>query len=486
LTAVLADVALAPPAYCSTPPRDGSLVRAVEGVAARIGRTLDPAQHLAVDVLTSSWADGRPASLEAAVISSRQNLKTYCLELITLTRLLRPHGDRLAVWSAHEVSTAQETFKTFLDLADLHPWLGRQVEGVSRATGRESITFKGGRRLKFKARIKTGGRGLSGDLIVLDEAFALQPEHMGSLLPILSTKAKGMVLYGSSAPHATSDILHRLMKRGRAGGVSYIEWSAPGSLRDPGCSSAQCRHEPATAGCVMDDEALWLRSNPAAVYGRISMDYLRAERLALPPEEFARERLGWGEDPVQAGGAISQLDWQACTDEASTFTGRPVFAIAVSRDGASSAIAAAGLREDGLPHVEVVAEGRGTSWVAERAGELRKHRPIAWVLDKRPPAAGLLPDLKEARVIPREMNTSDCGQACAGLQGLVGARGMRHRGDEILTAAVAGAARRDIGDGLWAWSAKSSEVDIVTLVAATNALWGLSVTPKPRPLVAFK
>ncbi len=57
---------------------------------------------------------------------------------------------------------------------------------------------------------------------------------------------------------------------------------------------------------------------------------------------------------------------------------------------------------------------------------------------------------------------------------------------EILTAAVAGAARRDIGDGLWAWSAKSSEVDIVTLVAATNALWGLSVTPKPRPLVAFK
>lgn len=136
--------------------------------------------------------------------------------------------------------------------------------------------------------------------------------------------------------------------------------------------------------------------------------------------------------------------------------------------------------------VEILAQGRGTDWVVDFCKSKKQARPIAWVLDKRTPAAALLPDLKAAGITPREMSTSDCGQACASLQAAVKDRAVRHLGDEVLTAAVAGAARRDIGDGLWAWSAKSSEVDIVTLVAATNALWLLSVTPKPRPLVAFK
>ena len=238
---------------------------------------------------------------------------------------------------------------------------------------------------------------------------------------------------------------------------------------------------------ALDDPALWREANPAVASGRVPLEFLAAMRRSLPPLEFGREFLGWDEaGDAGLGTAISPADWLACTDEASSFDGRPVFGIAVSRDGQSSAVAAAGVRADGVPHVEIVAQGRGTDWVPGRCEELRKHRPIAWVLDKKTPAAGLLPDLKAVRVEPREMSTNDCGQACAALQAAVRDRAVRHLGDEVLSAAVAGAARRDIGDGLWAWSAKTSEVDIVTLVAATNALWGLSVTPKPRPLVAYR
>jgi hypothetical protein len=516
LTASAVELDVCQPAHFTIPERDGSYLKAVEGVAAKLGRTLDATQRFAVDVLTSSWADGRPATLAAAVVCPRQNLKTFCLELIALTRLLRPGGDKLVVWSAHEVSTAQETFLKLVEYYEaedeqgrpLYPWFAERVKSVSKATGRESITFwrpkangKGREtcRLKFKARVKTGGRGLAGDLVILDEAFALTPEHMGSLLPILSTKAKGQILYGSSAPHATSTILHDVVKRGRAGRMAYLEWRAPGDWDAPGCTQPKCTHALDTPGCALDDIDMLVQCNPAAFHGRISREYLAGERveLAAAPAEFIRERMGYGESPAVAGGAISLSKWNECEDAFSQFVGRPVFAIAVSRDNSSAAIAAAGWRTDGIPHVEIVETGRGSDWVVKRCTSdekdadgrplgLKRHRPLAWVLDKKTPAAALLPDLKAAGIKPREMNTQDCGQACSALQRAVDDGVVRHLGSGVLNAAIQGAARRDIGDGLWAWSAKTSEVDIVTLVAATNALWGLSVTPKPRPLVAFK
>jgi hypothetical protein len=49
---------------------------------------------------------------------------------------------------------------------------------------------------------------------------------------------------------------------------------------------------------------------------------------------------------------------------------------------------------------------------------------------------------------------------------------LRHMGQAPLTDAIAGASKRDVSGGGWAWSRKNSSVDITPLVAATNALWG--------------
>jgi hypothetical protein len=494
------------PAHWHVPERAGSHVRAVKGVLSKIGRSLDPTQRFAVDVLTSAKADGSPASLSAAVICPRQNLKTYSLEGIVLTRLLRPGGDKLAVWSAHEVSTATETFRTFVEYAEaedstgrpLYPWFAERVAGISRATGRESITFRrrlpSGRwetcRLKFKARVKTGGRGLAGDLVVLDEAFALEPSHMGSLLPILSTKARGQIIYGSSAAHASSVVLHDVIRRGRAGLMTYVEWCAPGSLDKPGCTTPRCDHKPGTPGCVLDDLETVVAANPAAFHGRISRSYLEAERqeLAAIPAEYARERLGWGEEPGTGSRGISVAAWLARKDDGSKAVGRRVFALDVTPDRGSSSIAVAGVRSDGDVHGGLVDQRPGTGWVVARLKELRdRHRPQAVVLDGASPAAALLPDLAKAGFTVRSdsnprgllmvMSAAQMGQACGGLADAVAgdAPDFWHRGDPIVTTAIEGAATRDIGDGAWGWARKRSDVDISSLVALTAAAWGLSV-----------
>ena len=49
--------------------------------------------------------------------------------------------------------------------------------------------------------------------------------------------------------------------------------------------------------------------------------------------------------------------------------------------------------------------------------------------------------------------------------------------DPIVTTALEGAQRRDIGDGGWGWDRKRSDVDICPLVAVTEAVWGLSMIP---------
>jgi hypothetical protein len=84
-----------------------------------------------------------------------------------------------------------------------------------------------------------------------------------------------------------------------------------------------------------------------------------------------------------------------------------------------------------------------------------------------------VPDLT-ARKLKRiyAINMRDAGQACGLLYDAVAQGRLRHLGTPELAAALDGAVKRPLGDA-WAWSRKSSSVDISPLVAATLALWGL-------------
>jgi hypothetical protein len=66
-------------------------------------------------------------------------------------------------------------------------------------------------------------------------------------------------------------------------------------------------------------------------------------------------------------------------------------------------------------------------------------------------------------------------QACGVIFDAVEQADLRHLGTPEMLAAVKGAARRELGDA-WAWSRKSSAVDISPLVACTLALWKLRAT----------
>jgi phage terminase large subunit-like protein len=458
------------------------------------GRIFDAEQRLVVDALMSERADGKWAALEAGLVCSRQNLKTFTFECIALAKLFY-FDEQLVIWSAHLFETAMESFRNIEEIVKSHEHLDKRVKTYSHENGNEGIELlprddqiaagKGGSRLKFRARSKSGGRGLTGDTVILDEAFALQPSHLGALLPTLSARPNPQVLYGSSAGQTDSAVLRNIRDRGRKGGdpsLVYVEFCAP----QGGCVQPMCEHAPGTDGCALDDVENWRLANPA-LGKRISVEYVAAERRALPPEEFARERMGWWDEPL--GDAPISLDkWLACIDPESKRTGACVIGLDVSPSLRSAAVAMAGWRTDGLPHGELVKHEPGVDWLAETlAGYVRAKRPAAVVGHGTAQLKALVPSLEAAGVTVTLLTDGDMAAACSQLQSEVAEGGFRHLGDPILADALGNAASKPVGDGGWVWRRKGSEGDITPLVALNAARWGLQTVPKASvPLIAWR
>jgi phage terminase large subunit-like protein len=415
------------------------------------------------------------AALEAAIIEARQNGKTVDLQVIALHALFLEELVRLIVWTAHLFRTTQEAFRDLDAIIGGTPELARRVKRVSRANGEEGFELKNGRRLNFLARSKTGGRGLTGDKVILDEAFALGPSEMGSLLPTLSARPNPQVVYASSAGLISSEVLRGLRDRGRRGGdasLVYVEWCAP----EGDCLQEQCDHRPGVEGCVLDDRERWRQANPA-IGRRISIEYVEAERRALPPEEFMRERLTWWDDPAEGEGGISEEDWAACENRDAELAEPVAIGVDAAPMHTSAAIVACG----GALHV--VEHGRGSAWLVDSLLELKSdHQLLGVALDPAGPIGALIPDLERAGFTIRSksdptgelvlLDGRESVQACGAFLREVKDRELVHRDEYVLNQAVKGAGRRQVGDS-WKWSRRDSTVDISPLVAATNArfLW---------------
>jgi hypothetical protein len=464
------------PAYRWVPEHTTSAGAEAAELAASAGLVLYPEQRLALDVLLAERASGKWAALEACIICPRQNGKTVSIQAAVLADLYL-FGARTVVWSAHEVNTALEAFRDMKELIESNDHLAREIkrtktgEIAHEANGKEGFEFRNGARLLFKARTRTGGRGLSGDRVVLDEAFALKPAMIGSLMPLLSAQTvtgNPQIVYASSAGHSSSTVLRNLRDRGRAGGdpsLAYVEWCAPVVA----CADDWCDHSPRSRGCALDDEQAWRRANPLTDR-RIDIEYLRMERRSMPAEEFVRERLGWWDEPQSVQGGVPLELWDACGRSGATVDSPVSVAVDVTPEFSHAAVAVAA---GGT--VELVAHERGTSWVAALVRSLVDVHSARLVVDMRGPASVLGPELAAVGLDPVKPSGLDMAQACgAFLDGVV--RGSLHHGfDDDLDLAIRGAKRVESGDS-FKWSRKSSTVDISPLVAATLASWGASHT----------
>jgi hypothetical protein len=236
--------------------------------------------------------------------------------------------------------------------------------------------------------------------------------------------------------------------------VAYFEWSA-------------------VEGSDPADPATWWATMPALGHTvreqTIAHEY---ERLDLA--DFCRAYLNWwpGEIPADWQ-VITEADWRALADPWSQPVDPVAFGADVTPDRSHAAIAVAGRRSDELDHAEVVDYRPGTGWVVGRLVELAdRWHPCAVVVDDTGPAGSLVAPLEAAGLEVVKPSTRARAAADSGFYDAVtDTRTLRYRPHPALDAAVAGAAKRPLGDA-WAWARRGLSVDICPLVAVSLARWG--------------
>lgn len=458
------------PAYLSLPPRAGSYGDIAVDLAAVCGLELDEHQVLTIDALQSIDQDGKWAMLEGCLVEPRQNGKSdgVLLPIALATAVFVP--DSLIVWSAHRYKTSHEAFLAMLKLLgpEEDPTeLGKLVAKRSFSTGDEGFQFQNGSRIVFVARSAASGRGLSGDLVILDEALFLTAAMMGALFPTLSARPNPLVLYASSAGLASSVILADVRDRGRAGGdpsLAYVEYCAP----EGGCEAKDCDHAKTAVGCAADNPANWQAANYATVAGRMTLSYIAAERRAMPVAEFLRERMGWW-DEIGSGGMFRLPSWWRRQDPDTVAGPRLVLAAHVSLDRQWAAVAVASQRMDKRLHVELIRHEPGTDWLLPYLTlRVEKWRPRAVAIASGMAAGTLVKDLEQLRAFT-PLNTTETRRACAYFYDLVSAADspLAVRPHPDLDAAVE-VARRSSSKGEWVFAADEG-VDLSPIYAVALA-----------------
>jgi hypothetical protein len=465
------------------PPYAYTLGQEAAELSARAGLVLDPWQRDAMDLLLACREDGKWACYEYAELVARQNGKGAILEARALAGFLLL-GEQLIMWSAHEYKTSMEAFRRFRTLLRR---MGKQVgnnenlldvDGVrikiSNTNGEESFErLDTEARIKFVARSKGSGRGFSGDVVIIDEAFAytlLQQEALG---PTMRARPNPQIIYTSSPPldGASGDVLFMLKARAEAGGddsLGYRDWGAAGDLDN-------------LDKVNLDDHAVWEATNPA--WGkRVGPEATARDRRGMSDQGFAREILGVWPRRTQGNVVIDAGAWARMADEDSRRIGAVSVAVDLSPLRDYAAVCVYGTRGDDLGHVQLADYRPGTKWVVDRLVELQQAlQPVAVAMG-RGTFAFLEVELSKAGFTrPDDAENPDAGDlAVTGPIEMAAATGQlleavreesfRYVPARPLDLAVAGAKTKQSGDTI-AWTPKGAEVDTSPLVAMSLARW---------------
>ena len=480
-------------------PSLGHVGREAVELAEHAGLQLDPWQQIVLEKALGKrdipvWNEFtnqyeyKWAAREVGLMISRQNGKGSILEARELAGLFL-FGERLIIHSAHQFDTSIEAFNRILMLIEQTPDLDAEVARVGRSHGEEGIELKSGQRLRFRTRTKGGGRGFTGDCLILDEAMILDKEMVKSLMPTLSARPNVQIWYTGSAGGRSSTQFGRVRSRAMKCTCSaldhecidpllyYAEWSAElcNMFCGPDCPD---HDDPA-------DERTWAKAN--AAYGiRIDHETCSAEYRSMDPDAFAQERLGVGDWPVEDESwlVIPKVNWMAREDHTSVLARPYVLGVDISPDRSWGCITAAGGNQHGDTHVEITGTDdygydyhQGVQWIVPRVRKIwDSFRPEFVVIDPASQAGSLIPLLEHEGITVKSPTSREFAQGCGDFgSGIVPRHGeqatITHIGQEPLNKAVAGCDKRTLAD-MWAWSKSLSSNDISPLVAATLAVWG--------------
>lgn len=391
-----------------------------------LGHPLLPWQEQAAIAAMELRPDGRYRFRTVLILVGRQSGKTTLLKLWALWRMVMDEA-QLVLGAAQSLDIAREAWSGAVEIAA--ETLPGSVGKVRQANGEQCLTLQGGARYRISAATRSAGRGLSVDMLILDEIREHRDWSAWSALSkTINARPRGQIVCISNAGDDESVVLNQIRESalsGRDDSVCLLEWSAPD-------------------GCDMADPDAWVAALPGL--GHIMDESaVRAALATDPPAVFRTEMLCQHVTSLNA--AIDPNGWSMGADPSGSvadYRGTLAGCVDVSIDGNHVALVVAAPLPDGRVRVEPVAAWETTLAARQELPDLLAAldlQDLVWFPGG--PANALAPVLTAAR----GLTGNDVTAACMGFADMVQSGMIVHNGDALLDGQVAKASRLQSGDG---------------------------------------
>ncbi|WAB09055.1 terminase [Arthrobacter phage Chridison] len=421
--------------------------------------------------------DGKFRFRTVVLLVARQNGKSLLLQVLSLWRMYVDNAP-LVIGTAQNLDIAEKQWSEAVAFAEDNEDLAADITAVDKTNGKKSlrIAFKDAEgntvrsQYKVTAATRKGGRGLSGDLVILDELR----EHTnwdawGAVTKTTMARPRAQVWGVSNAGDASSVVLahlrnqsHMAIESGETEDVSLglFEYSAPDDY-------------------PTSDRRGWAMANPSVGHAdadgeiRLTEEALAAAHGTDPDPVFRVECLcQWVS--TAALGPWEQGHWETLRDMSSKRVGGYYFGVDVSWDRKYASIAMVGLREDGKTHVEIIAYRANTDWIVPWLKERKEREGLLGVAiqENGSPVSSLLKEMVTEGIPIVGWAGGELGRGTAQFFDAVRDSKVRHLNQEVLNFAATTAQTKSIAD-YWVWDRKRSPFDISPLIAITAAFWAL-------------
>lgn len=427
------------------------------------------------------------------LLMGRQNGKSTVMQALTLWRM---YVDRcsLVIGTAQDLEVAESLWGESIEMIEETEDLKVEIGKIERQPGRKMFRLRSGETYKVKAATRRGGRGLSGELVLLDELREHQSwDAWAAVTKTTNAKARAQIYGISNAGDASSIVLRYLRKMahqelGDPDGINADETPADllGEEDEVDDSGLGIFEWSAPPKCDVIDRNGWAQGNPALGY-LVREATLASDAKTDPEWVFRTEVLcQWSDGSLE--GPFPPGAWDAGTvrpPDVAGIVGKVKACVDVSFDRSRAHIAFAGINDRGRPQVEHVASRAGVEWVLPWLQDPKRVDLIEAVTGqtKGSPVSGLMKDLTEAGVPVVEWVGADVPIATGAFYDLVRGNGVDHLPQPALDVAAATAVPKLSDGGAIMWDRRHSPTDIAPLIAATGAVWLLN-RPIETPIVS--
>lgn len=433
------------------------------------------------------------------LLVARQNGKSTLMQVLSLWRMYAD-GAPLVIGTAQSLDIAEEQWMGAVEIAESIPELAELIEHVDRTNGKKALRLNTGERYKVAAASRRGGRGLSGDLVLLDELREHQNwQAWSAVTKTTMARRLAQVWAASNAGDLASVVLRHL----RSLAHRALDWpdgkdgmvELPPDAAEDGDDSLGIFEWSAAPDRDVWDRDGWCEANPSMGY-TIDARSISAAASTDPEWVFRTEVLCQfvnmaGLGPFPAGSWAASLDAKAdrAARGALRDASRPAcYGIDMSHDRTMVHVAIAYWDTEGRPRVEIAAQRSGPDWLIPwLTSPDRRVRPEHVAMQRRgAPISSLWEAFEDAGLEPYPWE----GSQLAGWHGVFfdllrssvsdvdPMVRLTHGGQPVLDVPANSATVKALGDG-WVVDRKASPTDPSALVAAIAAVGLLMTNPSP-------